>query len=98
MRYGIEWEQKGTNEKNLSVLDFEKKERVKEVTELEAKKAKLQEENAIFQGINKNRYEQLLQTDVEICSLRANLQSSKNEAEKVWQGHPMAGESSLKSF
>lgn len=35
---GIEWEQKGTHEKHLSVLDFKKKERAKEVAELEAKK------------------------------------------------------------
>lgn len=35
LEHGIEWEQKGTHEKHLSVLDFEKKERVKEVAELE---------------------------------------------------------------
>ena len=33
--HGIEWEKKGTHEKHLSVLDFEKKERAKEVAELE---------------------------------------------------------------
>lgn len=33
--YGIEWEKKGTHEKHLSVLDFEKKERAKEIAELE---------------------------------------------------------------
>lgn len=35
LEHGIEWEQKGTHEKHLSVLDFEKKERAKEVAELE---------------------------------------------------------------
>ena len=35
LEHGIEWEKKGTNEKHLSVLDFEKKERAKEVAELE---------------------------------------------------------------
>ena len=34
-RHGIEWEQKGTHEKHLSVLDFEKQEREKEVAVLE---------------------------------------------------------------
>ena len=34
-RHGIEWEQKGTHEKHLSVLDFEKQERAKEVAALE---------------------------------------------------------------
>lgn len=35
LEHGIEWEKKGTHEKHLSVLDFEKKEREKEVAELE---------------------------------------------------------------
>jgi len=35
LQHGIEWEKKGTHEKHLSVLDFEKKERQKEVAELE---------------------------------------------------------------
>ena len=44
LEHGIEWEKKGTHEKHLSVLDFEKKERAKEVAELEAKKEELQED------------------------------------------------------
>lgn len=35
LEHGIEWEKKGTHEKHLSVLDFEKKERAKEVAKLE---------------------------------------------------------------
>lgn len=35
LEHEIEWEKKGTHEKHLSVLDFEKKERAKEVAELE---------------------------------------------------------------
>ena len=34
-RHGIEWEQKGTHEQHLSVLDYKKQERVKEVAELD---------------------------------------------------------------
>ena len=34
-RHGIEWEQKGTHEQHLSVLDFKKQERAKEVAELD---------------------------------------------------------------
>ena len=37
-RHGIEWEQKGTHEEHLSVLDFKKQERSKEVAALEAAK------------------------------------------------------------
>lgn len=36
-RYNIEWEQKGTHEKHLSVLDYKKQERQKEVDELTQK-------------------------------------------------------------
>ncbi|EET59102.1 hypothetical protein BRYFOR_09011 [Marvinbryantia formatexigens DSM 14469] len=35
LEHGIDWEKKGTHEKHLSVLDFEKKEWAKEVAELE---------------------------------------------------------------
>jgi hypothetical protein len=34
-RHGIEWEQKGTREQHLSVLDYKKQERAKEVAELD---------------------------------------------------------------
>ena len=41
-RHGIEWEQKGTHEEHLSVLDFKKQERSKEVVALEAAKQECQ--------------------------------------------------------
>ena len=37
IRYKIEWEQKGTHEEHLDVYNFKKKERAKEVKELEQK-------------------------------------------------------------
>lgn len=40
-RYDVKWLQKGTHEKHLSVLEFEKKERVKEVAELDSQKYKI---------------------------------------------------------
>ena len=40
-RYGVEWLQKGTHEKHLSVLEFEKKERAREVAELDSQKRKI---------------------------------------------------------
>ena len=36
-RYGIEWEQKGTHEKHLSVLEYKKQERAEEIAQLESK-------------------------------------------------------------
>ena len=44
-KYGIEWEQKGTHEEHLDVYNFKKKERKKEVQELEQKKENLTVEN-----------------------------------------------------
>ena len=43
-RYGIEWEQKGTHEKHLSVLDFKKQERAKELASLESELAEKRDE------------------------------------------------------
>lgn len=49
-RYGVEWLQKGTHNKHLSVLDYEKQERAKEVAELDSQLA--QSEKAL-QTVNK---------------------------------------------
>ena len=38
-RHGIEWEDKGTHDKHLSVLDYKKEQRAKEVADLEVVKA-----------------------------------------------------------
>lgn len=48
-RYGVKWLQKGTHEKHLSVLDFEKQERAKEVAELDSQK---QEKNSEVDKLN----------------------------------------------
>ena len=40
-RHGIEWEHKGTHEKHLSVLEFEKKGRAREVAELDSQKREI---------------------------------------------------------
>ena len=43
-RHGIEWEDKGTHDKHLSVLDYKKEQRAKAVAALETVKAEKQEE------------------------------------------------------
>lgn len=71
-RHDIEWEKKGTHEKHLSVLDFEKKERAKEVNELEQKVSNLESESAGLTEI--------------IADNRANidlLEEDREEAEKA---------------
>lgn len=43
LNFDIEWEQKGSHEKHLSVLEFEKKERLAEVEQLKEKVAVVQD-------------------------------------------------------
>lgn len=43
-RYGIEWEQKGTHEKHLSVLDYKKQQREKEIEQLDNQLAEKKDE------------------------------------------------------
>ena len=60
-RYGIEWEQKGTHEKHLSVLDYKKQERTKEIEQLENKLAvKTEEYKSISERIR--NYDQATET------------------------------------
>ena len=46
-RYGIEWKHKGSHEKHLSVLDYKKQEREKEITVLNNKLTEKQQWNKI---------------------------------------------------
>ena len=82
-RYGIEWEQKGTHEKHLSVLDFQKQERAKEVANLEERKAELLEENSAFEAINGALCNQLTQVNEELHSSEEELSQSRQEADKA---------------
>ena len=82
-RYGIEWEQKGTHEKHLSVLDFQKQERAKEVANLEERKAELLEENSAFEAINGALCDQLAQVNEELDSSEEKLSQSRQEADKA---------------
>ena len=57
--HGLEWERKGTHEDHLSVLDFKKQERAKEVAELTERKELLEERNDSLQNANDLLQEQL---------------------------------------
>lgn len=58
-RHAIEWEQKGTHEEHLSVLDYKKQERSKEVATLETKIGALQEQTAAAETMLSKKQEQL---------------------------------------
>lgn len=81
LEHGIEWEQKGTHEKHLSVLDFKKKERAKEVAELEAKKESLEEHNAAILETSEKWLGELENLEQEIHSAQENREESDKKAE-----------------
>ena len=58
-RHDIEWEQKGTHEEHLSVLDYKKQERSKEVAALETQIGSLQEQTATAETVLSEKQEQL---------------------------------------
>ena len=58
-RHDIEWEQKGTHEEHLSVLDYKKQERSKEVAALETQISALQGQTATAETMLSEKQEQL---------------------------------------
>ena len=58
-RHDIEWEQKGTHEEHLSVLDYKKQERSKEVAALENQIDTLQEQTSVAATALSEKQEQL---------------------------------------
>ena len=58
-RHDIEWEQKGTHEEHLSVLDYKKQERSKEVAALETQIGALQKQTATAETMLSEKQEQL---------------------------------------
>lgn len=83
LEHGIEWEQKGTHEKHLSLLDFEKQERAKEVAALEKQKAELEEHNATMQEVNEKWLDQLDNIEREISSAHENREEADKQADQA---------------
>ena len=83
LEHGIEWEQKGTHEKHLSLLDFEKQERAKEVAALEKQKAELEEHNAIMQEVNEKYLDQLENVEKDIFSAQESREEADKQAEQA---------------
>lgn len=81
--HGIEWEQKGTHEKHLSLLDFEKQERAKEVAALEVQKADLEEHNATMQEVNEKWLDYLKSIEQDISSARESWKEADKKAEQA---------------
>jgi len=83
LEHGIGWEQKGTHEKHLSLLDFEKKERAKEVSMLEKQKSELEEHNVIMQEVNEKYLDQLERVEKDIFSAQESRKEVDKQAEQA---------------
>ena len=83
LEHGIGWEQKGTHEKHLSLLDFEKKEMAKEVSMLEKQKSELEEHNAIMQEVNEKYIDQLERVEKDIFSAQESRKEVDKQAEQA---------------
>ena len=71
------------NEKHLSLLDFEKQERAKEVSALEKQKAELEEHNAIMQEVNAKYLDQLENFEKDIFSAQESQEEANKQAEQA---------------
>ena len=83
LEHGIEWEQKGTHEKHLTLLDFEKQERAKEVAALEKQKTELEEHNANMQDVNEKYLDQLENVEKDIFSAQEIREEADKQAEQA---------------
>ena len=75
-QHGIEWKQKGTQEEHLDVYNFKKKERKKEVQELEQEKEYLTAEN---EGLT-----------LQIADARADIKNLREDKEQALQEKELA--------
>ena len=80
-RHGIEWEQKGTHEEHLSVLEFKKKERAKEVAELENLLVEKQDNVQILDEILKENMSQIEALEAEKSEAEIAVGEAAKEAE-----------------
>ena len=83
--HGIEWVQKGTHEAHLSVLDYKKQERAKEVSELTEQKELLEERNESLQNANLVLQEQIDKVSQVIDTQLAERDKALEEAEAARQ-------------
>jgi len=85
-RYGVEWKQLGTHEEHLSVLDYKKKERTKEVIEIDQKLADSMGSLNKVEKITEERLdkaENLLDINKKLTKQNIDLELDNKEKSKV---------------
>lgn len=93
-RYGVQWKQLGTHSKHLSVLDFEKQERAKEIAELDKRIEKTETTLCEVQQLvdsRLDRAEELAEVSEQLQKRNDELQSEnedlEDEKEKLQSGN-----------
>jgi chromosome segregation ATPase len=79
-RHGIEWEHKGTHEEHLSVLEYKKQERAKEVIALEKQCSELEQQSTELTEQNEAMHAQLTSTDELLREAQVQLDHAEEEA------------------
>lgn len=76
LEHGIEWEQKGTHEPHLSVLDYKKKMRSQEVKELESI---VDEKSSVIENLDND----IVDKKEELYSISVDVESKKTEIKEI---------------
>ena len=78
-QHGVKWLQKGTHEKHLSVLDFEKQERAKEVAELDSQKQEKTSEVAKLNQAVSSMKQELMTTTIKQVRAEEAVEKARDE-------------------
>ena len=85
LAHGVEWEKKGTHEEHLSVLDYKKKERTKEVEQLERQKENIERTSEAQLKVSAQLHMELSQANHELTELRRETAEAREEKEEALQ-------------
>ena len=85
LAHGVEWEKKGTHEEHLSVLDYKKKERTKEVEQLERQKENIERTTEAQLKVSAQLHMKLSQVNHELTALRKETADAREEKEDALQ-------------
>ena len=85
LAHGVEWEKKGTHEEHLSVLDYKKKERTKEVEQLERQKENIERTTEAQLKVSAQLHMELSQANHELTELRRETAEAREEKEEALQ-------------
>lgn len=92
-RYDVKWLQKGTHEKHLSVLDFEKQERAKEVAELDSQKQEKTTEVAKLNQAVSTMKQELMTTAIKQVRAEEAVEKAREEGIAVQRDNETLSES-----